>query len=331
MKALVYTAPHRLELRDVEMPQPAPGEVLIHIEACGICGSDMHAWHGKDERRPAPLILGHEAVGTIVGGARAGQRVAINPLVTCQSCADCTSGRDNLCRQRQIISMAPRQGAFGGYVAMPERNLLAVPDHVTPTVAALTEPLACGWHAVRLAARALQKPIVEATVLVIGGGAIGLGSALALSARGVRDIWLAETNLQRHKALQQCGAFKIFDPAGQPGPGDGAADLVVDAVGYAATRAAACRAVKGGGVIVHIGLGEAEGGIDVRRLTLQEVTLLGTYTYSAEDFRDTAAAIFAGDLGTLDWPEVRPLADGPAAFADIDNGRAAAPKIILEL
>ena len=180
MKALVYTGPHAMEVRDVADPTPAASdELLIRVEACGICGSDMHAWHGHDDRRPAPLVLGHEAVGTIVEGDRAGTRVAVNPLVTCQTCEHCLSGRENLCFTRQIISMPPREGAFSQFIAVPERNLVAVPDHVKPVAASLTEPLACGWHAVRLADQAMFKPMAEARVLVLGGGAIGLGAALA--------------------------------------------------------------------------------------------------------------------------------------------------------
>ena len=110
----------------------------------------------------------------------------------------------------------------------------------------------------------------------------------------------------------------------------GMVPLVVDAVGYRATRAAASTAVAPGGVIVHVGLGEDSGGLDVRRMTLQEITFIGTYTYTAQDFRDTAHAIFDGRLGPLDWPEHRPLSDGAAAFRDLRQGAVAAPKIILD-
>ncbi|MGB3314363.1 MAG: alcohol dehydrogenase catalytic domain-containing protein, partial [Albidovulum sp.] len=105
MKALIYTAPESLDYRDVPDPVPKPGEELIRIERVGICGSDMHAYLGHDSRRPAPLILGHEAAGIVTGGPRDGERVTVNPLVTCGSCAACRSGRDNLCVSRQIISM----------------------------------------------------------------------------------------------------------------------------------------------------------------------------------------------------------------------------------
>ena len=107
--------------------------------------------------------------------------------------------------------------------------------------------------------------------------------------------------------------------------------IVVDAVGYAATRSLGLTAIvlQPGGVILHIGLGEDTGGLDIRRMTLQEITFIGTYTYTAEDFRQTAAAIFDGRLGPLEWVETRTLADGADAFADIRAGRVSSPKIIL--
>jgi threonine dehydrogenase-like Zn-dependent dehydrogenase len=106
-------------------------------------------------------------------------------------------------------------------------------------------------------------------------------------------------------------------------------DLVIDAVGAVATRAAASRLVKPGGVIIHVGLLPGSEGFDVRKMTLQEIIIAGTYCYTPLEFRQTLEAIAAGRLGPLDWIEQRPLAEGPRAFADIDAGRAAAAKIVL--
>jgi L-iditol 2-dehydrogenase len=325
MKALVYTGPEALEYRDVPDPAPGAGDALLRVDAVGICGSDMHAYLGHDDRRPAPLILGHEAAGTLADGAR----VTVNPLVTCGACADCQSGRANICAHRQIISMPPREGAFADALAMPRGNLIAIPDGVSMEKAALAEPIACGWHAVRLGARALHGPLAGARCLVHGGGAIGLGAALSLTAQGATDIWIGETSAARRKVLAAAGDFRVFDPAAGPGPAPDTADLVIDGVGYEATRAASCAAVRRGGVIVHIGLGSAAGGLDVRRITLQEITFIGAYTYAPQDFRDTAQAIFDGRLGALDWPEIRPLSEGARAFDDLRAGRVSAPKIIL--
>ncbi len=324
MKALVYTGPKGLDYRDVPDPTVGAGDHLIRIAQVGICGSDMHAYLGHDARRPAPLILGHEAAGLIEGGPRDGARVTINPLVTCGTCPACREGRDNLCPTRQIISMPPREGGFAELVAMPESNLIAVPDDVPLTKAALAEPIACGWHTVRLSLETLSG--ARDTALVLGGGAIGLGAALSLKAQGVSNVTIVEPNpVRRAHLIDQCG-----QPAIAETPDGTLYDLVIDGVGYAATRAVASAAARPGGVIGHIGLGEDTGGLDIRRLTLQEITFIGTYTYTAEDFRQTAQAIFDGRLGPLDWAEVRPLSEGAAAFSDIRSGAVAAPKILLQ-
>lgn len=328
MKALVYTGPEKLVYRGVPDPEPKADEVLIRVACTGICGSDMHAYLGHDERRPAPLILGHEVAGTVASGPTSGRRVTVNPLVTCGTCPACKSGRDNLCPDRQIISMQPREGGFADFLAMPEQNLVSVPGHITDQQAALAEPIACGWHATRLAKRVLGEGNDNPAALVIGGGAIGVGAALSLKAQGISDIRVIELNTERAALLRsRCGfdVLQVTDPedAGQ-------FDIVIDAVGFAATRTMASKVARPGGVIAHIGLGSAEGGLDIRRMTLQEITFLGTYTYTAQDFRDTAEAMFDGRLGPLDWTEVRTLSEGAEAFAGLRSGSIAAPKILLK-
>ena len=323
MKALVYDGVETLNYRD--MPDPVAGSDthLIKIEAVGICGSDMHAYLGHDARRPAPLILGHEAAGTIVGGVQNGRRVTVNPLVSCGTCAACKAGRENICPDRQIISMPPREGAFAQYVAMPDSNLVTVPDAIPMDKAALAEPLAVSWHTARLALEALH-PSMERRALVIGGGAIGLAAALALKAMGARDVTIAEPNDARRAFLAEtCGQVTMANASGS-------FETVIDAVGYGATRASASACVMPGGVIAHVGLGDSAEGFDVRYATLQEVTFIGTYTYTMQDFRDTAQAIFDGKLGPLDWTEKRALSDGFQAFKDLRTGKVAAPKIILD-
>lgn len=321
MKALIYEGAQTLTLREVPDPVPEPGELLIKVGAVGICGSDMHAYLGHDPRRPAPLILGHEAAGTILSGPRAGARVTINPLVTCGSCNACRTGRENLCPTRQIISMPPREGAFAPLLRMPERNLIPIPDSADLSTAALAEPLAVSWHAARLALAAL--PLPPESALVLGGGAIGLGAALALAAIGTQNVTLIEPNPARAAYLRDKTGLTVQPEAQTPAP------LVVDAVGLAATRASASALAEPGGVIVHIGLSEDHGGLDIRRMTLQEITFIGTYTYTAQDFRDTVTAMFDGRLGPLDWIETRPLQDGPRAFAALHAAQILPPKCIL--
>jgi threonine dehydrogenase-like Zn-dependent dehydrogenase len=329
MKALVYTEPGRIVYREEPDPVPEAGEALIRVEAVGICGSDLHAYLGHDERRPPPLILGHEVSGRALSGEREGQRVVLNPLVTCGRCDHCLGGRSNLCGQRQIIGMPPRQGAYAELVKIPEANVIPLPEQFDPVKAALAEPAATALHAIGVAERALWRPLAEVRALVLGAGAVGISAALALQSRGVGEVALAETNPLRRQTAQSAGGLAVYDPLDDAGPEAESCDLVIDAVGGGETRKAASRAVKPGGVIAHIGLMDTGAGLDVRKLTLQEVTLVGIYTYAMVDFRATVKALHSGVLGALDWVETRPLGDGARAFADLEEGRAAAAKIVL--
>lgn len=331
MKALVYTGPHQLEFRSEPEPSPSNDEVLVRVEAVGICGSDMHAFHGHDARRPAPLVLGHEAAGRIASGPRAGERVTVNPLVTCGVCPACETGRAHLCPDRQIISMPPRPGAFAELVRVPERNLVAIPEDFPIEHAALAEPVAVSYHAVNQGARLLAMPLSAARCLVLGGGAIGLAAALVLAMQGAASVHVAESNPARRATVEKAGPFLCYAPGEAGEPKDGTIDLVIDAVGAVATRAAASRLVKAGGVIVHVGLLPGTEGLDIRRITLQEIILSGTYCYTPAEFRATVDALSSGRLGSLGWIEERGFDEGISAFADIDHGRTAAAKIVLRL
>ena len=327
MKALVQTAPNTLVYRDEPDPAPMPGEAIIRVEAVGICGSDMHAIHGHDSRRPTPIILGHEAAGRVLSGPRAGQRVAVNPLVVPLDCPFAQEGRAHLSPQRQILSMPPRPGAFAELARAPEENLVPIPEDMPAIHAALAEPIAVSYHAVHHGARLLGRPLPAARCLVLGGGAIGLAAALVLVQAGAGEVWLIEPNAARRATALRAGITLARAPA--EAPEAGSCDLILDAVGAAATRASACALARPGGVIVHAGLLPGAEGLDVRRLTLQEITFTGTYCYTPQEFRTVVGLLVAGRFGALDWLESRPLAEGAAAVAAIDAGAVAAAKIVL--
>jgi alcohol dehydrogenase len=324
MRALVFLGADSMALRDQpEAAARAPGDVLLRVDAAGICGSDLHAYHGHDPRRVPPLVLGHEAVGRLADG----RRVVPNPLISCGRCARCAEGRPHLCPSRTMLGMQ-LPGCFAEAVAVPEANLIEVPAHASDIAATLTEPAACVLHALHLSQRALWRPLAEARCLVIGGGAIGLLAALFLRAWGTRATRLAETGEGRRRTVERAGAAEAFDPRAAA-PEAGGFDLVFDAVGSGTTRRMAAAAVAPGGVILHIGLQDNEPGLDTRRMTLQEVTVLGTYCYGRTDMVQALAALADGALGDLAWVEERPLADGAAAFGQLASGRSAVPKIIL--
>jgi 2-desacetyl-2-hydroxyethyl bacteriochlorophyllide A dehydrogenase len=331
MRALVYTRPNEMQLLERPMPEAAPGEVVLKIEAVGICGSDMHAYHGHDPRRQPGLVLGHEFVGRVEASAapeiERGARFTGNPLITCGSCEYCVQGRNNLCSKRTMVGMT-RPGAYADYMSIPAASLIAMPQEMPAMVAALTEPAATAWHAINLSTRALARPLHECRALVIGGGAIGMLAALLLKRLGIRGLVVTELNALRRASIEQHAGCEAIDPRQQALP-ESAFDYVIDAVGSKVTRQQAFASIKPGGVIMHVGLQDWASEIDMRKLTLAEITLLGTYTYTTADLRATVDALDRGMFGDLAWVEQRPLADGAAAFADLDQGRSAAAKIVL--
>jgi threonine dehydrogenase-like Zn-dependent dehydrogenase len=272
-------------------------------------------------------VLGHEFVGTVAESAApgfaVGTRFTGNPLITCGTCDYCVQGRNNLCANRTMVGMT-RPGAYAEFMSIPAASLIAMPQDMAARDAALTEPAATAWHAINLTLRALLRPLHECRVLVIGGGAIGMLSALLLRHLGVNRLTLAELNPLRRAAVRQHAGCDTVNPRAEA-----SFDVVIDTVGAKATRTQALAAIKPGGVVMHVGLQDWASEIDMRKLTLAEITLLGTYTYTTADLRATVDALARGAFGDLSWVERRALADGPQAFVDLDQGRCASAKVIL--
>ncbi|MEL6967160.1 MAG: alcohol dehydrogenase catalytic domain-containing protein [Pseudomonadota bacterium] len=329
MRALFYTGTMKSEVRQTPDPIASNDRVHLDLSHCGICGSDMHAWHGHDPRRVPPMILGHEAVGVPRNGTYAGQRVAINPLHTCGVCRHCLAGDDHLCPERQLMGML-LPGAYAEQTVADERNLFPIPDALSSADAALAEPLAVCIHALEVARKTMRRPISESRCVVLGGGAIGVLTALLLADQGCKDLHIAELNAPRRDVLKAAvPACQPYDPLDGE-PDDGSVDLVMDAVGMGGTRAAASKIAVPGGTIVHIGLQDSAEGLDTRRLTLQEITFSGTYCYSRYDFAAAIQLLARGLIANRDWIELRPLSDGAQSFQDIHDGNAP-PKIILTM
>jgi 2-desacetyl-2-hydroxyethyl bacteriochlorophyllide A dehydrogenase len=331
MKALVYTQPNEVQLQEVPVSEPANGEVLLKIDAVGICGSDMHAYHGKDPRRKPGLILGHEFCGTVVESKSTrysvGHRVTGNPLITCGVCDYCVQGRNNLCSDRTMVGMT-RPGAFAQWMTIPASSLIDIPQDMPAAHAALTEPAATALHAINASLRCMARPLPENRVLVIGGGAIGLLTALLLKHYGCHAVALAETNPLRRASAIKRAQVVAYDPRETPVQENGF-DYVIDAVGSVATRKDALKAVRPGGVVMHIGLQDWASEIDMRKLTLAEITLMGTYTYSTADLRATVQLLAQGAFGDLSWLHTVALEQGAQAFKDLDSGHLASAKVIL--
>lgn len=265
MKALLLTAPSRLEFVDHPTPVPQDDEVLLRIRACGICGSDIHGWDGSSGRRNPPLIMGHEAAGEIAAVGRGvtdwkvGERVTFDSTIYCGTCAFCRSGEINLCTARRVVGVSPAEykqhGAFAEYLALPARILHRVPPGVPFEHAAFVEPVAIALHAV---GRASLRPGEVAAV--VGSGMIGLLVIQALRARGVERVIAVDRDPARLGTAREVGATdtlqvgrddvakEVFERTGGRG-----ADVVLEAVGIPATVPLALELARRGGAVVLVG------------------------------------------------------------------------------
>jgi alcohol dehydrogenase len=321
-----------LTLGEAPKPIAEKGESLIRIMASGICGSDMHAWHGHDERRRPPLILGHEVAGIVQQGDLAGKMVTMNPMICCQKCTYCQQGRENICANRTMIGMT-RPGGFAEYLTIPDQCLLVVDENVTAVTSALSEPVAVCVHAVNLLNRHSHHPHPKKqNIVVIGAGAIGLITALVLLQRGYESVSICDANALRvdtaEKALSDFNAKvinNIENPLQQK-----SYDLVFDAVGSAKTREISMQVVADGGCIIHLGLQQADGNFDARRATIGEIAFVGAFTYTKQDLKEALHLLSNQSLGNLNWVEVRPFEALQQSFEDIHNGATPAAKIIIE-
>ena len=332
MKALVYTGTEKLEYKDFIDPNLINGESIIKVSASGICGSDMHAYHGKDERRIPPLILGHEISGVVENGKDKGKKVVLNPLITCENCEFCRSRNEHLCSNRVLLGMnrpTVRQGGFAELVLVPNKNIYELPKGLDMKKAPIAEPTAVSLHAVELAEKNLKKSMNNIRSLVIGGGAIGLLSALILEKiKKCGEVILSEPNKKRLDVCSENLFSKCFKP-GEKNLVESSFDIVFDTVGLEITRQSAIKYVKPGGSIIHIGLTQPSGSFDFRKATLQEVTFIGTYCYTNKDFENTLDLLSNNLIGDLKWIEFRELSNGAQAFKEIHDGKCSAPKIIL--
>ncbi len=332
MQALVYTDTQKLIFREEKNPELVNGESIIKVSASGICGSDMHAYHGKDNRRVPPLILGHEISGTIEKGKNSGKKVVLNPLITCGLCDYCKRGKEHLCSKRIILGMnrpIERQGGFAEYVSIPNKNIYELPKNLNINQAPIAEPFAVALHAVELGEKEFSRPIESIKAMVIGGGAIGLLCGLILSKiKNCKNITITEPNNKRLNETSKYLEAKGLRPDSKSIESN-YFDIIFDTVGLETTRMQAIKCIKPGGIIIHIGLTQPEGNFDFRKTTLQEITFIGTYCYTNKDFEKTLKILDSGKIGSLDWIEYRKLKDGASAFQQIHDGSCAAPKIIL--
>ena len=331
MKVMVYTRPREMKIEERPYPALAAGEVILKVDASGICGSDLNGYYGHDRTRSPGMILGHEICGTIVESGSphyaTGQRVTANSAWTCGRCDYCMQGRDNLCDERKSMGKH-RPGGYSEFVSIPASALIEIPQDMDPIRAALTEPVAVALHAVNLAAKSLVRPLSEAKALVLGGGAIGFLCAMVLKGHGCGDLTLAEINPARRASAQKYVGCATYDPGARE-PDTNAFDFVVDAVGSTQSLAAALKAARKGGVVSEAGLHDQEVALDIQKLTRSQISLIGAGNYPTTELRAAVRLLNSGLFADLSFVQLRPLAEGPRAFEELAGGAVANPKIIL--
>ncbi|MBO0794206.1 MAG: galactitol-1-phosphate 5-dehydrogenase [Ktedonobacteraceae bacterium] len=343
METLVWLGPRTMEMQATPVPELQPGEVLVAVGAAGICGSELSGYLGQNSLRKPPLVMGHEAAGRIAAvtsgaalhdgsPAREGMRVTFNPLISCGQCDRCRANHANLCRQRQIIGIH-RPGAFARFVAVPAALCYPLPDHLSDELGSLTEPLACSVRAVSLAQ---LRP--EQTLLILGAGPIGLFCLVAARALGITSVFISDMSPSRLEIARRWGAQEAINVrerdllATVRELAPGGVDAVIDAVGADATREQAVQAVVPGGRVVFIGLHEETSPLAANYLIRQEISIAGSFGYTAADFERAFALLTQGAIQPgADWLEERPLAEGAAAFAELVAGTVAATKIVLHV
>jgi len=339
MKALVWTAPEQMAIETMADPVPAEDEVVIRVEAVGICGSEIEGYLGHNSLRVPPLVMGHEFCGRIAscgskaGHLKPGQKVVVNPLESCGHCKHCRKGNPQLCPFRRIVGIH-RPGAFGQLVAVPASGVVPVPDGINPFRAALAEPLACSLRAARRAMARHFRP----NVLVIGAGGIGLLCARVARLLGARRVIIADTQPDRLQIALDTACDAAVNPAAGDLPqaaariaGEDGIDVVIDAAGFQPTRSAALEAVNPGGTVMNIGLGIDETNLKINHLIRSEIEVLGSFCYTRQDFHDAVNLLLDGRVTEEGWTEIRPLAEGHNAFRDLTAGRVKYGKIFLAM
>lgn len=340
MRALVYTGPWSLEVRDHPDPEPGPGEVRLRTIATGICGSDLHGFTGDTGRRHPGQVMGHESVavinalgaGTEGDGLAEGMVATFNPVMGCGDCEACAERQPQLCETRRVIGVDPDlSAAFAEYVVLPAANVVPLPAGIPHEYGALVEPLAVGYHA---ALRGDCRP--SDRVLVIGAGPIGQACLLAARRLGADRIVVSEPNPQRRALAEELGAVAVDADAdglleAQEALG-GRATLILDAVGSSATIGAALRVSTRGGRIVLVGMNEPNISLGAYDISTQERQLIGSFCYSSDEFEATASWI--ATLGSLPGRLIGgrvDLAGAVDAFTSLARGELDASKVLVLL
>jgi L-iditol 2-dehydrogenase len=321
MKALVLENYKEFKVKEMPTPEPGAGEVRIRVEACGICGSDIHGFDGSSGRRKPPIIMGHEAAGVVesvgdgVDDVGAGLRVTFNPMISCGKCDYCRRGETNLCDSRQVLGVScdefKRHGAFAEFVTVPARNLYSIPDAVSFEQACMTEPVTVATHAIN------RTPVRPGDVaVVVGTGMIGLLTVQALKVAGCKTVIAVDLSEEKLALAKELGAEIAFNPSKidvvsavrDLTKGQGA-DIAVEVVGATPTLRTAIEVTRRGGSVTLVGNLAPTVEFAMQAVVTRELTLYGSCASNSE-FPDALKLMQSGKI------QVEPLISGKATLEE---------------
>ena len=342
MKALVLKEYRRFAMEKFPLPVLQPGEVLVRVRACGICGSDVHGMDGSSGRRIPPIIMGHEAAGEIskvaadVTGWRAGDRVTFDSTVYCGECWYCRRGQVNLCENRRVLGVScneyRRHGAFAEYVAVPARILYRLPDNLTFEQAAMVEAVSVAVHAVE------RTPLpLDASPVVVGTGMIGLLVVQVLRVKGCGRIIAIDLDEGRLRMAVRFGATDTMkaDAANlsesiQALTGGRGADAAFEVVGRAAALKTAIESVRKGGTVTLVGNLDAQVALPLQAVVTRELSLIGTCA-SAGEYPACLDLIASSKINVTEFISATPpLEEGAQWFQRLYAGEKGLMKVVLK-
>ena len=339
MLQAVMTAPGRIELRERPEPIPGPSQVLIRIRRIGICGSDIHVFHGQHPYTSYPIVQGHEISGAIsqvgaqVDDFAVGDTVTVMPQVTCGTCYPCRHGMYHICESLAVMGFQV-DGAAQERLAIDATQVIGVPRGTSMDWAAMVEPLAVGVHALDRGGGAQDR-----NVLVLGAGTIGNLTAQVARASGARAVMVTDTSEYRLNKARACG----IDYAVNPGEADlqdavaesfgpDRADLILECVGAQATITQAVEIARKGTTIVVVGVFGEKPTVDLGLVQDRELGLVGTLMYRRADYERAVELVSAGSV-CLD-PLIThrfPFAQYLEAYRTIVAAQGETMKVIVEL
>jgi L-iditol 2-dehydrogenase len=341
MKALLLSKYRHLEITDLPDPTPGPGEILVKVAACGICGSDVHGYDGSSGRRIPPIVMGHEAAGRIanvgpqVTGWSEGDRITFDSTIFCGACPYCVRGEINLCDRRQVLGVSCADyrcaGAFAEYVLVPQRIVHRLPATLPFSEAAMLEAVAVAVHAVSLARISSGDQ-----ALVLGAGMIGLLTVQALRAAGCSTVYVADVDASRLKLAKEVGATETLHATGDElvsailtrtnGAG---VDLAVEAVGIDATVRAAVNSVRKGGTVTLVGNITPEVTLPLQKAVTRQIRLQGSCA-SAGEYPKAIELLTSGAIKVKPLiSAVAPLEEGPRWFERLYSREPNLMKVVL--